>query len=327
MQRQQPTLNRRTMIASGFAAAALARSAGAQNIEAMRIIAPAAPGSGWDQTARAMQDALQTGQISSSVAITNVPGAAGTIGLAQFVNQHRTDPRALLLSGLAMVGGIITNNSPMTLDNVAPIARLTGEYGVIVVKPDSPIRTLADVVQRLRANPGEVAWAGGSAGSADHIMLALICKAIGVSPQRLSYTAFSGGGQAAAAIMGGHVTAGASGIGEWESQIKGGQLRAIGISSPGRVAGFETIPTFKEQGVDVELANWRGVMAAPGISAEQRATLTAAITRMRDTPSWRGALQRFGWMDLFLAGDDFAGFLRQNRAQIGEVLRDLGMAR
>ncbi len=321
------TTTRRGFIALAAAAAAGARPAQAQTLDQIRLLAPAAPGSGWDQTARAMQDALQTGRIAGSVSVTNVPGAAGTVGLAQFVNQQRGDARSLLLTGLAMVGGILTNNSPMTLDAVVPVARLIGEYGVIVVKPDSPIRRLADITQRLRANPGEVSWAGGSAGSADHIMLGLIAKAIGVQPQRLAYTAFSGGGQAAAAIMGGHVVAGASGIGEWESQIRAGLLRAVAVSSPQRLPGYETLPTFKEEGVDVELANWRGVMAAPGISAEQRAALVGAVTRMRETESWRGAMQRYGWMDLFVAGDEFAAFLRQNREQVAGVMRDLGLAR
>lgn len=321
------TTTRRGFIALAAAAAAGARPAQAQTLDQIRLLAPAAPGSGWDQTARAMQDALQTGRIAGSVSVTNVPGAAGTVGLAQFVNQQRGDARSLLLTGLAMVGGILTNNSPMTLDAVVPVARLIGEYGVIVVKPDSPIRRLADITQRLRANPGEVSWAGGSAGSADHIMLGLIAKAIGVQPQRLAYTAFSGGGQAAAAIMGGHVVAGASGIGEWESQIRAGLLRAVAVSSPQRLPGYETVPTFKEEGVDVELANWRGVMAAPGISAEQRAALVGAVTRMRETESWRGAMQRYGWMDLFVAGDEFAAFLRQNREQVAGIMRDLGLAR
>lgn len=321
------TTTRRGFIALAAAAAAGARPAQAQTLDQIRLLAPAAPGSGWDQTARAMQDALQTGRIAGSVSVTNVPGAAGTVGLAQFVNQQRGDARSLLLTGLAMVGGILTNNSPMTLDAVVPVARLIGEYGVIVVKPDSPIRRLADITQRLRANPGEVSWAGGSAGSADHIMLGLIAKAIGVQPQRLAYTAFSGGGQAAAAIMGGHVVAGASGIGEWESQIRAGLLRAVAVSSPQRLPGYETVPTFKEEGVDVELANWRGVMGAPGISAEQRAALVGAVTRMRETESWRGAMQRYGWMDLFVAGDEFATFLRQNREQVAGVMRDLGLAR
>ena len=168
-----------------------------------RIMAPAAPGGGWDQTARAMQTALQDEKISNSVQVVNVPGAGGTIGLAQFVNQAKGDPSQLIVGGYVMVGAILTNSSPVTLEQVTPIARLTGEYEVIVVPANSDIQDMAGLVEKLRADPGAVSWGGGSAGGTDHITAGLVAKAIGVDPTKVNYIAFSGGGEALAAILGG----------------------------------------------------------------------------------------------------------------------------
>ena len=220
---------RKTLFAIvGLAALSLAGQAAAADY---KIMAPAAPGGGWDQTARAMQTALQEENIAGSVQVTNVPGAGGTIGLAQFVNSAKGDPSQLIVGGYVMVGAILTNNSPVTLEQVTPIARLTGEYEAIVVPASSDIKDMAGLVEKLKADPGSVSWGGGSAGGTDHITAGLIAKAVGVDPTKINYIAFSGGGEALAAILGGQVTVGISGYGEFASQIEAGQLRLLGISS------------------------------------------------------------------------------------------------
>ena len=291
-----------------------------------KIMAPAAPGGGWDQTARAMQVALQDGGISSSVQVTNVPGAGGTIGLAQFVNQASGDASQLIVGGYVMVGAILTNNSPVTLDQVTPIARLTGEYEAIVVPADSDIKDMAGLVKRLKAGPGAVSWAGGSAGGTDHITAGLMAKAVGVDPTQINYVAFSGGGEALAAILGNQVTVGISGYGEFASQIQAGALRIIGISSDERVAGIDA-PTFKESGVDVSIQNWRMVAAAPGISAEQKAAITADIEKMVNSPAWQKTLTDKGWANTYLAGDAFTAQLKKDVEATGAILKDIGLVK
>ena len=244
-----------------------------------RIMAPAAPGGGWDQTARTMQTVLQEEGISGNVQVYNVPGAGGTIGLAQFVNQSNGNPEELIVGGYVMVGAILTNASPVDLTMVTPIARLTGEQEAIVVPAASDIQTMADLVAKLKADPGAVSWGGGSAGGADHILAGLIAKAVGVDPTKVNYIAFSGGGEALAAILGGQVTAGISGYGEFASQVEAGALRVLAVSGEERLAGVDA-PTLKEAGVDVALENWRMVAAAPGITDEQKAAITADIEKM-----------------------------------------------
>src|SRR5690606_30738163 len=172
----------------------------------------------WDQTARTMQTALQDEKISGSVQVVNVPGAGGTIGLAQFVNAAAGKADELIVGGYVMVGAILTNKSPVTLDQITPIARLTGEFEAIVVPAASPIQDMAGLVEKLKADPGSVSWGGGSAGGTDHITAGLIAKAVGVDPTKVNYIAFSGGGEALAAILGNQVTVGISGYGEFAEQ-------------------------------------------------------------------------------------------------------------
>jgi len=308
-------------ILAGLMAGALALPASAADY---KILAPAAPGGGWDQTARSMQAALQDEGISGNVQVTNVPGAGGTIGLAQFVNQANGDPTQLIVGGYVMVGAILTNKSPVTLDQVTPIARLTGEYVAIVVPASSDIKDMAGLVEKLKADPGSVSWGGGSAGGTDHITAGLIAKAVGVDPTKVNYIAFSGGGEALAAILGGQVTVGISGYGEFASQIDAGTLRIIGISSDERVPGIDA-PTFKEAGVDVSIQNWRMVAAAPGLSDEQKAAILADIEKLNASASWQKTLADKGWANTYLAGDAFAEQLKADTAATEAILKDIGL--
>ncbi|SES44083.1 tripartite tricarboxylate transporter substrate binding protein [Rhizobium sp. NFR03] len=288
------------------------------------IIAPANPGGGWDQTARSMQTALQQEKIAGNVQVQNVPGAGGTIGLAQFASQSAGNPNALLVGGYVMVGAILTNKSPVSLNEVEPIARLTGEYEAIVVPAESPLKTMGDLVEALKQDPGSVSWAGGSAGGTDHIAVGLIAKAAGVDPTKINYIAFSGGGEALAAILGNQVTAGISGYGEFESQVKSGTLRLLAVSSAEKIAGVDA-PTLKESNLDVVVQNWRMVAAAPGLSAEQKAAVTADVEKMVKSASWQETLKTKGWQDTYLSGDAFKEQLAKDVSATETILKEIGL--
>ncbi|GAA4532513.1 tripartite tricarboxylate transporter substrate-binding protein [Chelativorans composti] len=321
-------MNRREFMASAGALAFVAASSGmgfAQEFKQLEFFVPAAPGGGWDQTARVMGDVLaKTGKIGNA-RFTNVGGAGGTIGLPQFVNQYKGKGDALMVGGMVMVGAIITNKSPVDLSAVTPIARLTGEYLAVVVPANSPIQTLADLVEQLKKDVGSVSWAGGSAGGSDHILAGMIAKAVGVNPVDVAYVAFAGGGEALAAIMGGQVTCGVSGWGEFSEQVAAGTLRVLAISAPERVEGIDA-PTLKEQGVDVELLNWRAVFGAPGLSAEQTDTLVKLMSDMTETAEWKEELAKRSWTPLYLGGDEFAAYLKEDIERIRGILVDLGLA-
>ena len=258
----------------------------------------------------------------ATVQVENIPGAAGTIGLAQLINVRRGDGRTLLVNGLVMLGAILWNESPVSIAQVTPIARLTGEYEIVAVPAASPHRTMQDLVREVRANPNAVSWGGGSAGGTDHILAGLILSAAGVDPRRTNYIAFSGGGEAATALLGGQVTAGISGYSEFAQYIESGRLRALAISSRTREPGRE-VPTLVEQGIDVELQNWRAVVAPPGLDNATRQALTGLVNTMAHSDPWRATSLRLGWTDAYLAGSAFDAFLDTERVRIGRIVSRL----
>lgn len=289
----------------------------------LRLIAPAAPGGGWDQTARAMQLALTRAGIAGTASVENIPGAAGTIGLARFVSAERGNGDVTMVSGLIMLAAIATNRSALTLADVTPIARLTGEFEVIVVPQASPHQTLGDLLAAFKANPEAVSWGGGSAGGTDQILAGLLADAVGVDPRRVNYIAFAGGGESLAAITGGQVTAGINGLAEFAAQIEAGTVRVLGVSSAERLAHLDA-PTLREQGFDVVLENWRSLVAPPGISMADRVRLEQAVAAMVESPHWRLLLARYRWNDRYLAGADFAEFVASEEVRLRDVLRKLG---
>jgi putative tricarboxylic transport membrane protein len=289
---------------------------------ALKMMIPANPGGGWDQTGRNLAAAMQSAKLVSGVQFDNKGGAAGTIGLAQFVNSAKGDPNAVMIGGMVMVGGIILNKSPVNLSQVTPIARLTSEWEVIVVPANSPHKTMADLVKAFKADPGKVSWGGGSAGGTDHILIGLIAKEVGVQPSRINYVPFKGGGEAVAAILGGHVTAGVSGLGEFQEQIKAGKMRALAQSAPKKIDG---IPSLKEQGINVELGNWRGIFGGPGLNPQQRDALVKLVQTATETPAWKATLQKLGWEGWFLGGDAYAKFLKEDEQRIAAIMESLAL--
>lgn len=318
---------RRDFLKSTLAASAFAGMSApvfAQTMDRLRMYIPAAPGGGWDQTGRTMEQAMRAAGIVNNFQFENVPGAGGAVGLPRFLGM-RGQGDILMVAGLVMIGSLIANKSPVKITDATPIARLTGEYQVVVVPPNSPHRDMRSLAAAVKANPGSVSWAGGSAGGTDHILVGMIGQNLGVEPKAMSYVAFAGGGPAQAALLGGQTTAGVSGWGEFSEQVKAGRLRAIGLSAPARQAGID-VPTLKEQGIDVELANWRGVFGAPGLSAAQRTALTALVERMANSSQWKDECTKRDWTQILMTGDEFGRYVSAEVTRIEGVLKSLGLA-
>jgi putative tricarboxylic transport membrane protein len=293
--------------------------------EPIKMMVPANPGGGWDTTGRSVLAALAADGIHTAGAqVANKGGAAGTIGLAEFVNTMKGNDHALLVMGVIMVGGILTNKTPVTLEQVTPLVRLTIEYNAIAVPPTSPLKTVKDFVDALKADPGKVAVGGGSAGGVDHITLALIGKAAGIPATRLNYVPYQGGGEMIAAVAGGKLTAAISGVSEFKQYVDGGRLRLLAVTSEKRIAGHD-VPTLRESGVEVVIGNWRGLVGPPGMSAAGRANMLALLDRMHKGKAWPETLSKQGWDDAYLAGDAFAAFVKEENARIGQVLKDVGL--
>ncbi|MXZ69930.1 MAG: tripartite tricarboxylate transporter substrate binding protein [Acidobacteria bacterium] len=289
------------------------------------IIAPANPGGGWDQTARQIQQVwTEAGILGVPVEVVNRGGAGGAIGLAELVTTHRDDARTLMVFGQVMLGALRTNDSPVSVGETVPIARLLTEYQMVTVPADSDYGTLGELMDDFRRDPAAMAWAGGSAGGIDHILAGLLAQAAGADPRLVNYIAYAGGGEAAAAVMGGHVAAGISGFGEWKAYVESGRMRPLAVSAPERIEGDAT-PTLQESGFDVVVSNWRGLTAPPGTDEETRDWLIRAAEQMRMSPQWREILRANDWEDSFLPGAAFEDFLREETATVDATLRAIGL--
>ncbi|MCA2370978.1 tripartite tricarboxylate transporter substrate binding protein [Agrobacterium genomosp. 3 str. CIP 111-78] len=316
-------------IGFGFAAALAAVGFAVTPVKAQQleltITAPAGAGGGWDAASRSLQEVMMATGAAKSVQVVNVPGAGGTVGLAQFVGQAKGNPNQLLVAGITLVGASISNNSPVDLTQVTPLARLTGDPLVIVVPKDSPIKTMADLQATIEKDVAKTIWVGGSAGGADHILAALVTKASGQDPAKINYVAYSGGGESLAAMLGGQATAGVSGYGEWEGQIKSGDLRALAISYPEPIPGIEAKP-LKAQGFDIELVNWRGVFAGQGVEGKELEALQAAIEKTVKSNEWQTVLKARGWTDYYAPSDEFKTFIGSETERVRAILTSIGLA-
>ena len=296
----------------------------ARAADPIKMMIPANPGGGWDTTGRALGAAMEQAGVASSVSYDNKGGAAGAIGLAQFVNSTKGDPDALIVMGAVMLGGMITGKPPVSLSQATPIARLTSEYNVFVLPANSPFKTMGDVVAQMKKDPGSVKWGGGSRGATEHIAAAMIARAVGVDPSKINYVAFRGGGEATAAILGGNVTIGGSGYSEFAEYVRTGKMRAVAVTSEARLPGID-VPTLKEQGIDVAIGNWRGVYGAGGISAAQRKTLTDRVVAATKSKSWAASLEKNQWTPALLAGPAFETFVDTEFASLRAVMVKSGM--
>jgi putative tricarboxylic transport membrane protein len=310
-------------IAALSGAAALGLRPSFAQAPSFEIIAAAGPGGGYDTLARTIQNIAQELKLVSSIQVVNVPGAGGTVGLAQLVNSKK--PNGLLTAGLGMVGAVILNKSPVTLDQVTPVARLQGEYQPLVVSAQSDIKSLDDLVKKYKADPGSVSWGGFGLGSPDHLVSALVVKAVGGDVTKMNYIVVGAGGEMLPLIISNKVTVATGGYAEFADHIKSGKLRAIGISSPDRLPGID-VPTFKEQGVDAELVNWRGLVGSPAMTGSDLAAADEIMTKVAASEQWKKACADRGWQNLHLPAAQFKTFIAGEKTRVAGLLKELGLA-
>lgn len=301
---------------------ASASGAGDDARSRLTLIAPAGAGGGWDGAAREAQQAMRAQGIVNNAQVVNIPGAGGTIGLTKFAGMDG-ESTTVMLMGITMLGAININGSDTTLEDVTPIARITEDYDVLVVPADSPYDSVDDLVAAWKKDPGSFAFGGGSLGSVDQMIITQLAQASGIEPTAVNYIAYSGGGELATSLMSGTIKASVSGYVDFADQIEAGRLKALAVSAPEPVESID-LPTLKELGYDISLTNWRGIVAAPGITEEQKAELQAIVAEVVRTPEWHDAIRRNQWTDRFLAGEEFEQFLARETTAVNEIWNKLG---
>jgi putative tricarboxylic transport membrane protein len=291
------------------------------------IMAPAATGGGFDTTARLVQRALTEEKlVSTNVTVSNVPGAGGTVGMAQLL-KNKADSHTLIVVGRVTVGSQITGKTEAKVSQLTPIARLMGESEVIVTPKSSSLTSIKDVIDALKKDVNGIKFAGGSAGGADHELAALLVKAAGGDVKAWkSYVPFAGGGEAAAAIIGGQVQVGISGYAEFKGQIESGNMKALAVSADQPLAAAKTIPTLKSQGVDITLINWRLLAAPPEIAVSDLTALKDLAKKVHDSKTWQDFATKNDWFDNFTT-TDLAAFISAETLSLTTTLTDLGLVK
>jgi putative tricarboxylic transport membrane protein len=293
----------------------------------VELLVPAAPGGGWDQTARGLQQVVQEAKLTDqNIEVINREGGGGATGLAELTTNDKGNPDTLMIGGLVMIGALKKANSPLSITDATTIATLTSEAEAFVVRADSPFQTIQDVVTAYRANPKSVIFGGGSAGGSDHIVIGQMLKADNLNPAEMNYIGYAGGGEATAGILSGDVQVGVSGVSEFEGQIESGEMRLLAVSSKDeiQVAG-KPAPTLTSAGLDVDFVNWRAIFAPPDLSDADVDGITAFVDKIHGSEQWKALLEQRGWTDDYRTGDDAAKFVADQEQKTASTLDELGL--
>ena len=291
----------------------------------LRIMVPNSAGGGYDITARTAAKVMEEDKITSGTEVFNLEGAGGTVGLARTVNE-KGNANLTMLMGLGVVGASYTNKSKATLTETTPIVKLIEEYGAVMVPKDSKFKTITDLIDAWKADPRSLSVGGGSSpGGPDHLFPMQLAKAVGVEPKQVRFVSYDGGGDLLPALLGNKIDFATSGVGEFKDQIANGDIRVLAVSGEQAVEGVDA-PALKEEGIDLVFTNWRGVVAPPGISDEDRDRLIGVFEKMHETPEWKEALKANSWADAFETGDDFGTFIEEQDKRVADTLGELGLA-
>jgi len=292
----------------------------------LRVLVPNTPGGGYDTTARTAARVMEEARIASDVQVFNVPGAGGTVGLQRVVNEKGNGKLALQM-GLGVVGASHVSRAKVTVSRTTPLARLIEEAGAVVVRKDSPYRTVEDLVAAWKKNPRGLRVGGGSSpGGPDHLLPMELAKAVGIDPGKVDYGAYDGGGgELLPALLDGKVAFATTGFGEFLDQIQAGQLRVLAVTSAKPVKALPGVPTLKASGIDLVFNNWRGIVAPPDISGADKRAWLDALTALHDSRQWKAELTRHGWSDAFLTGDAFATYLSRQDRTVADLVTRLGL--
>ncbi|MDF2823876.1 MAG: Tripartite tricarboxylate transporter family receptor [Mycobacterium sp.] len=312
-----------TLTVAACGATGQSTSAQQDKIDNLEIVVGNSPGGGYDTMARQIADVLDGEQLASGVRVMNKPGAGGTVALQDLVNLSASE-NTVMTTGVAVLGAVITNESPVTLQDVTPIARVLEEPMIIAVDAASPYQSITDLVEAWKADPAKVTAGGGAIGGPDYQQVMLLAQAVGIDARSVNFVSYDGGGELLPAILGGRVQFTASGYAEWAEQINSGAIRVLAVSGAQRMDAVDA-PTLQEEGIDLVFTNWRGFVGAPNLSPQRRDQLADLFEDLHDSDAWQERLATNGQLDAFLAGDEFAQFVSEQQTSVEDILSKAGL--
>jgi putative tricarboxylic transport membrane protein len=292
----------------------------------LSIMAPGSPGGGWDTRARGIASSLSDCKVADvDATVTNVPGAGGTIGLAQFAKKKGDPYQLMVMDSVTMLGGIVNNKSPVDLSALTPVAGLSRGPSAIVVGKKSPYQDLKSLLDALEAKPRGVKWTGGSLGGPGQMTVAGLAKGRGVAAKEINFVPTAGGGESLNLLLSGAATAAVDTVAELRPQIDAGELRVLAVDSEQRVQGVDA-PTMKELGLAGEaISTLAGVLAPAGLTKEQQQEVIGLLDKVRQTSCWKKVLERNNWTEDWRPGDAFGQVLAEQRTQVTTILGELGL--
>ena len=313
------------ILLAGFApGAAAADWKPSRNVE---LVVGSTAGGGNDTLVRVVQKILTERRlVEVPVTVVNKAGGGGSIAFV-YLNQHAGDAHYIALAPFNLITNHLTGLSTLHHGDVTAIAQIISEYTTIMVRADSPFRTGVEFLNRLKADPASLSISVGTArGNGPHIALGLAARAAGVDARRLRTVVFQSGGESNLAVMGGHVDAVTSSASNVVSAA--GRMRALAVSAPDRLGGaLAQIPTWREQGIDVVLDNWRGIVGPKGLAAAQVAYWEGVFARLAETEEWKRELERYQWGSSLKGGRELRAYLDVEYQRLRSPLAELGMVK
>jgi len=293
-------------------------------------IAPANPGGGWDFTCRQVGKTLQDlGLIKGTMQVTNLTGGSGGVAFAEVTGKRNSDNNLIVAASSATATRLAQGAFPgASMDQVRWIASVGADYGIIAVSKNSPINTLPELIDKLKADPSSIAFAGGSAvGGWDHLKVLMAARKAGVQDLRkVKYVAFEGGGEAITQLLAGSVQAFSGDASEVKGFVDSGDIKVLAVLAPERMPGdFGKFPTAREQGIDAVGANWRGFYGPGKMSPEAYDFWVNAVSTLYASPEWKKVMETNGLAPLDLKGADFEAFVQKSITEIQELSREIGL--
>jgi putative tricarboxylic transport membrane protein len=306
------------------AALGLFTTAASAQMDRLEMVAPGGPGSGQDQVARAVAQALQKEGIVRNPRVVNIAGGGGMVAFAQFISSKQGDGNAVLTQGAGHVLFPIANKTKVSMDDVTPVALLAGEWEVIVTRKDSGVNSLKELIAKYKAAPGSVTWAGGSPGATDHVFCANVIRGAGLDPKAMNFVPHENTGDIVVAVLGGQVTVGTGGYQDFAQQVESGALKVLAVAAPQRQKGVDA-PTLKEEGIDHVFANWRGLSAHKSLNEEQLKALDEVFAKLVKSETWKKIVADRGWLEMYLPRAEYAAYIKNNQESATAALKSIGM--
>ena len=277
------------------------------------LVAPYAVGGDSDFSGRNLS-VVASKLIGQSVIVTNIVGASGTIG-SQRVRTAAPDGYTLLVSrgGSQAITPALDSSTPYKWNDFTFISLLDFNPVVCVVKPDAPYKTMKDLIDTIRANPGKLNYATAGPGTTQHLAVEVILSQIGLPSTAAMMIPYKGGGEATTALLGGQVQFICNNLTTMVGQIKGGAMRALVTSTPNRLKDFPDVPTAREMGVSnlEQVMGWSGLYGPPGLPAEVVTKWQAVLRDVAKDANWSRGNDTVGAIPAIRSPQDTEKFAKE----------------